>query len=315
MTLSENTRGSGRGLDSPGWWIVLVVLAILGAVLLLIGQDNKSYHPPKPEPWAGWKVTGIVVLILVGALLTGLVAYALVKLVLSLVAAWHAHRHQLTLDALVIQQAADQAKAEKARAALDAARVQPWAEHGRLGALVRQTPHGGQVVNLDAEAGALLLGQGGGVDRLLADPLTLAQLQARHDLEKERARASAFPGLTTYTQRLQIAGGDIGAAGPGETAAPAVNWPSKVMLRDLAPYPATLDGLVLGITISAETGVPCPVTAALAELVHIAVGGSSGWGKSVFLRALALQIATAAEPCHLALIDLEGFIPCHFDRT
>jgi len=41
-------------------------------------------------------------------------------------------------------------------------------------------------------------------------------------------------------------------------------------------------------------------------MVHIAVGGSSGWGKSVFLKALALQLATAAEPVHMAMVDLEG---------
>jgi len=292
-TLSDD-KGSGRGLDATGLWIVLAVVVVVGGVVLLGGRDGDHYQPPKPEPWAGWKTTGIVLLILVGSLVPGLVVYTLVRLALSLAAAWHAHRHRKALDALDVQRTADQVETGKARAALDAARVQPWTEHGRLGALVRQTPHGWQVVNLDAEAGALLLGYSGGVDRLLADPLTLAQLQARHDLEKERARASAYPSLTTYNQRLQLAGGDI----TGEAAAPPVNWPSQVMLR--------LGGLVLGITIFPGTGVARPVTAALSELVHVAVGGSSGWGKSVFLRALALQFATAAESCRLALIDLEG---------
>ena len=299
----SDDKGSGRGLDATGLWIVLAVVVVLGGVVLLGGRDGDHYQPARPEPWAGWKTTGIVLLVLVGLLVTGLVVYTLVRLALSLAAAWHTHRHRKALDALDVQRTADQVETGKARAALDAARVQPWTEHGRLGALVRQTPQGWQVVNLDAEAGALLLGYSGGVDRLLADPLTLAQLQARHDLEVERARASAYPSLTTYTPRLQIAGGDLSGE-PGATT--TVNWPSQVMLRDLAPDPATLGGLVLGITIFPGTGVPHPVTAALSELVHVAVGGSSGWGKSVFLRALALQFATAAESCRLALIDLEG---------
>jgi hypothetical protein len=300
--LSGETNGSRQGLNSTGLWIVLTILVVLGGTLLLSGRDSSQYASPRAEPWTGWKTIGIVLLILIGALFVGLVLYALLRLALALVAAWHAHLHQRTLDTLAIQRTADQVQANRARATLDAARVQSWAEHGRLGALVRQTPHGWQVVNLDTETGALLLGQSGGVDRLLADPLTLAQLQARHDLEVERARASAYPNLTSYTQRLQIAGEGISS----ESLTPDIHWPSRVLLRDLAPHPATLGSLVLGITVSPETRDSRPVTAALSELVHIAVGGSSGWGKSVFLRALALQFATAAEPCQLALIDLEG---------
>ena len=310
--MNHDAGNGGRGSSSTGLWIVLTLVVILGVVVLLAERDDGGCHP-KPEPWAGWKTIGIVSLVLVGLLAVGLVLYTLVRLALSLAAASHAHRHQKALDILAVQRTEAQVEADRARTALEAARVQPWAEHGRLGALVRQTPNGWQVVNLDAEAGALLLGDSGGMDRLLADPLTLAQLQARHELEKERARASALPSLTSYTQRLQIAGGEVSA----EAATPAVNWPSKVLLRDLAPDPATLGGLVLGVAISPGTGVVRPVTASLSELVHIAVGGSSGWGKSVFLRALALQLATSTELCRLALIDLEGvtFSPfAHSDR-
>jgi DNA segregation ATPase FtsK/SpoIIIE-like protein len=38
----------------------------------------------------------------------------------------------------------------------------------------------------------------------------------------------------------------------------------------------------------------------------VGVGGSSGWGKSVFLQCLAIQIALAPELAQLALIDIEG---------
>jgi hypothetical protein len=48
------------------------------------------------------------------------------------------------------------------------------------------------------------------------------------------------------------------------------------------------------------------ITADMADLVHVAVGGSSGWGKSVFLRWLVYQLIKSTDPVQLALIDLEG---------
>jgi S-DNA-T family DNA segregation ATPase FtsK/SpoIIIE len=48
--------------------------------------------------------------------------------------------------------------------------------------------------------------------------------------------------------------------------------------------------------------------------VHVAVGGSSGWGKSVFLRSLAYQLAQSAEPVSLVMIDLEGTTLAPFSR-
>jgi S-DNA-T family DNA segregation ATPase FtsK/SpoIIIE len=56
------------------------------------------------------------------------------------------------------------------------------------------------------------------------------------------------------------------------------------------------------------------VRADMGRLVHVAVGGSSGWGKSVFLRALAYQLARSAEPVDLALVDLEGVTFAPFAR-
>lgn len=310
--MSEKPSGCGLG---PGLsngilaLILLVCLAVLVGMLLAGGDGDQGYQPPQPEPWTGWRVIGLVALLLVGLLAVGLVLYALVRLALSLRAIWHEYQHRREMDALTVARTADQVETSKTRDILNATRVYPDGAHGRMGTLVRQTEQGWQVINLDAEAGAVLLGEGGGVDRLLADPLVLAQLQARHDLEKERARASAHPMLSNYSNRLQVTDGER-----GEASAVSVAWPERVMLRDLAPEPATLSGLVLGVTVSdgpsPGTGVGNaqirPVVAALADLVHIAIGGSSGWGKSVFLRALALQLATAVEPCSLALIDLEG---------
>lgn len=82
-------------------------------------------------------------------------------------------------------------------------------------------------------------------------------------------------------------------------------WPTQVDLLDLLPHGPTLQHVVLGVTVD-ERGQRQTVAAPLAKLVHIAVGGSSGWGKSVFLRGLAYQIVAAPEAAELALIDLEA---------
>lgn len=85
----------------------------------------------------------------------------------------------------------------------------------------------------------------------------------------------------------------------------ATAWPTQVDLLDLLPHGPTLRHVVLGVTVD-EAGQRQTVAAPLAKLVHIAVGGSSGWGKSVFLRGLAYQIVAAPEAAELALIDLEA---------
>ena len=72
----------------------------------------------------------------------------------------------------------------------------------------------------------------------------------------------------------------------------------------LGPAP-TYRQLVLGQTVN-DNGHLETVTADMADLVHIAVGGSSGWGKSVFLRWLVYQFTKSVDPVQLALIDLEG---------
>lgn len=48
------------------------------------------------------------------------------------------------------------------------------------------------------------------------------------------------------------------------------------------------------------------VTADMAKMVHLAVGGSTGWGKSVFLRWMVYQLVKSTDPVKIILIDLEG---------
>jgi hypothetical protein len=87
-------------------------------------------------------------------------------------------------------------------------------------------------------------------------------------------------------------------------------WPERVNLLDLLGDGPSLNHIILGVDQAGQA-----VAAPLAGLVHIAVGGSSGWGKSVFLRALAYQLAVAPEPVELAMVDLEGTTFAPFARS
>ncbi|GAG86948.1 unnamed protein product, partial [marine sediment metagenome] len=102
--------------------------------------------------------------------------------------------------------------------------------------------------------------------------------------------------------RMLIAAGPGGAQKatemlPAENIAPML--PEHVPLRSLVDTCSYHD-LVLGVSAA---GV---VRGDLGDLVHIAIGGSSGWGKSVFLRMLAYQLALSIEHIDLVLLDLEN---------
>jgi len=84
-----------------------------------------------------------------------------------------------------------------------------------------------------------------------------------------------------------------------------VNWPARVPLTGLLEgQQPSFRNLILGVTLS--NGKPEIVRGDMAQLVHVALGGSSGWGKSVMLRSLAYQLALSEQPVDLAMCDLEG---------
>jgi hypothetical protein len=89
--------------------------------------------------------------------------------------------------------------------------------------------------------------------------------------------------------------------------------PTNVPLTSLLDGPPSFRSLALGLTMH-EGGRAEVVRAGMGELVHIAVGGSSGWGKSVFLRMLAYQLAVSSDRVDLALVDLEGVTFAPFAR-
>lgn len=87
---------------------------------------------------------------------------------------------------------------------------------------------------------------------------------------------------------------------------PLPQLPTNVPLNSLlGSGPPSARSLALGVTMH-QDGRAEIVRADMAQLVHVAVGGSSGWGKSVFLRSMAYQLARSQEPVDLALVDLEG---------
>jgi hypothetical protein len=91
-------------------------------------------------------------------------------------------------------------------------------------------------------------------------------------------------------------------------------WPDRVNLADLlADGQGDLNNIILGVT--PDRGRLAPLTAPLEKMVHVAVGGASGWGKSEFLRAFCFQVATAPQLAELALIDLEAATFSPFARS
>lgn len=119
------------------------------------------------------------------------------------------------------------------------------------------------------------------------------------------------PALTRPEQlarMLRAAGSWPGSSGAGAEllAEPerALHWPSRVPLAGLLDGPPSARSLVLGVTMTPDG--PVVVRGDMARMVHVAVGGSSGWGKSVFLRVVAYQLAKSAESVDLVMVDLEG---------
>jgi len=90
------------------------------------------------------------------------------------------------------------------------------------------------------------------------------------------------------------------------------NWPTEIPLKSVVTEP-DIKALTLGVTVG-DDGQQETVKADMSKLVHIAVGGSSGWGKSVFLRSLGYQLALSQTPVDLAMIDLEGATLAPFAR-
>jgi hypothetical protein len=123
-------------------------------------------------------------------------------------------------------------------------------------------------------------------------------------LDVQRAQALAREGSRLS---VKVAGSPADSLSePAALPSPyEMELPTRVPLRGLLDGPPSLHNLVLGVAINAR-GEQEVITGDLAQMVHSAVGGTSGWGKSVFLRGVAWQCVNALERPDMALIDLEG---------
>jgi S-DNA-T family DNA segregation ATPase FtsK/SpoIIIE len=117
-----------------------------------------------------------------------------------------------------------------------------------------------------------------------------------------------------YLQRLDRIERMLIASGPGganktsellQENTQVAQLPARVPLTGLIDAAPSFRDIVLGVALDAN-GNTQVVRSDMARLVHVAVGGSSGWGKSVFLRSLAYQLAKSIDPVDLVMIDLEG---------
>ena len=145
--------------------------------------------------------------------------------------------------------------------------------------------------------------------RMVHDPRR--QLPATVTLGPDKVVHHLPPGHETEQVALSLAvgaasgsasrrEGAITAPATGSVARP-VPWPQTIPLFRLLADRPSINALVLGVDDNGEV-----VRERLSRMVHIAIGGSSGWGKSVFARALAFQLALAQERPRLILADIEG---------
>lgn len=91
-----------------------------------------------------------------------------------------------------------------------------------------------------------------------------------------------------------------------------MSLPEYVDLASHMAHPPSLRSLFLGIGRYPDGQVK-PVSAPLGRLVHIAAGGSSGFGKSTFMLALAYQTLNAREAPQLVFLDAKGSTFTAFD--
>ncbi|HEY83699.1 MAG TPA: hypothetical protein G4N96_01100 [Chloroflexi bacterium] len=101
------------------------------------------------------------------------------------------------------------------------------------------------------------------------------------------------------------------AGNPPETAAVLPQHLDLLPLID--GQSPSLNRVIIGQTVD-EAGQLETLTMPLTEMVHVGMVGSSGWGKSVGVQSLALQLALASETLEMVFIDLEGVTSAPFQR-
>lgn len=131
-----------------------------------------------------------------------------------------------------------------------------------------------------------------GAHPLIAIEALSVQKQAATKAERLIIRQTQKPASLPHAEQMPALEG------------PSVNLPALVDFRDVFKGQASINSLVLGLT-NDDGGHVLPVQESLSNLVHVAIAGSSGTGKSHFLQCLAYQLATSRERVGMVLCDAE----------
>ena len=171
--------------------------------------------------------------------------------------------------------------AMKQRAAIQSLRHLPPDENARAGWVIRPD---GSITNLDSYA---TLNADGGVRHLDATTERL-----------DRIERLLLAGLSNGTEAQSIL----------ELPEAAFHWPNrydfdamiKQHIRRVSHH-----NVLLGVSYD-ERGIESPVIADMEDLIHVMIGGRSGFGKSNLEYVIARQLIESADQCRLALIDYAG---------
>jgi DNA segregation ATPase FtsK/SpoIIIE-like protein len=157
--------------------------------------------------------------------------------------------------------------------------------------IIKDAPAGHQVYlhDLLANLTTPLHLQAGPVNGARAEPW---DIDLRHWGINQAMHATARPAL-------------MGQGEPAQLAAPDLPpLPQQVNLREHVFQPS-LNAIFLGVGRMPGEVNPRPIVAPMERLVHIATAGSSGFGKSTFMQALAWQVLNAPDS-RPVLMDAQG---------
>jgi DNA segregation ATPase FtsK/SpoIIIE-like protein len=136
---------------------------------------------------------------------------------------------------------------------------------------------------------------------------TVAITAGALEVQRTVARSSAYRHLAQAELQANTPALADQVSQADQANAPIMQWPGVVpLVRYIDALGTGLDRVFLGVTVDPNTGQQRPVQAPMSDLVHFAVGGVSGSGKTVTNCALAYQFATMRDDVDLAIVDLKG---------
>jgi DNA segregation ATPase FtsK/SpoIIIE-like protein len=136
----------------------------------------------------------------------------------------------------------------------------------------------------------------------IVDPQTGRPLMEPSDAASEEERENFTRWLLSRHAPAKPSRVNINTAN-GNPQLPAGSLPEKVLLRDILPSEPSIQNLTFGIGMTPD-GQRRVVRGDMRKLVHVAVGGSSGFGKSKFLQMVGMQLHMSMLPVELFMVDM-----------